>query len=409
MLEVIATGAELLDGRGADTNARLLARALRPIGLRIDRATVVGDGLADIAGALREALARADAVIVTGGLGPTVDDRTRDAAAKVFDAPLVEDEPTLTALTAWFKSFGREMKDNNRRQAQFPRGATIVPNPIGTAAGFLVEQGGRAALFAPGVPRELEKMANEQFAPYLRRFFKVSETIALVSLRTFGFTESGLDHRLARLDLGDVELAFTASIPEIMVTLTARDADPAVAAGRVAAARAKVDEVLGASTISDDGRTLEEVVAALLTDKKLTLALAESCTGGLIAGRCTNVPGSSDWFLEGAVTYANDAKVRRLGVPVKLIAAHGAVSAEVAEAMAVGIRQTAEADIGLGVTGVAGPGGGSPDKPVGTVHMALADANGVQHWRDALFGDRARVRTFAAEMALDRLRRHLLA
>jgi nicotinamide-nucleotide amidase len=408
-IEVIATGAELLDGRGADTNARLLARALRPVGARLTRATIVGDGIDDIAAALREALPRADAVIVTGGLGPTVDDRTRDAAALVFDAPLIEDEPTLTALQGWFRGFGREMKDNNRRQAQFPRGATIVPNPIGTAAGFVIDQGGRVVLFAPGVPRELELMAAEQFAPFLRQRFGVTETITVIVLRTFGFTESGLDHRLAQLDLGDVELAFTASIPEINVTLTARDADPAAAAARVAAARALIDPVLGLSTISDDGRTLEEVVADLMTARKLTLALAESCTGGLIAGRCTNVPGSSNWFLEGAVTYSNDAKVRRLGVPAELIAAHGAVSREVAEAMAAGIRRTAGADLGLGVTGVAGPGGGTPAKPVGTVHMALAHAGGVEHWLDKSWGDRARVRMFAAEQALDRLRRHLLA
>jgi nicotinamide-nucleotide amidase len=408
-LELILTGAELLDGRNSDTNTRLLAKALQGIGVPIARAVIVGDGHDDIAAALREALGRADAVLVTGGLGPTVDDRTRDAAAQAFGLPLVEDEPTLVWLRELFARFDRPLLDNNRRQAQFPQGARILANPIGTAAGFAVERDGRLAVFAPGVPRELELMAAEQILPLLRERFGRQQGIATVSLRTFGFTEGGLDKRLAGVDLGEVVLAFTAGLPEIVVTLTAVSADEAEAQARLAAARAKVEPILGESIISDDGRTLEEVVAELLTATGSTLSVAESCTGGLVAARCTNVPGSSDWFIEGAVTYSDRAKVRQLGVPEAILAAHGAVSRETAEAMALGMRERAGTTFAIGVTGIAGPSGGTLEKPVGTVHMAIAGPQGVQHWRDRYPGDRHRVRTLAAEQALDRLRRHLRA
>ncbi|NLH48186.1 MAG: competence/damage-inducible protein A [Myxococcales bacterium] len=406
-LELILTGAELLDGRWSDTNTQLLALALKEIGLIFDRATVVGDGFDDIAAALREAWERADVVVVTGGLGPTVDDRTRDAAAAVFDVPLVEDAPTLALLVEFFKRFGRELSDNNRRQAQFPQGATILANPIGTAAGFAFAAGGRHALFAPGVPRELEMMAREQIVPYLKRHLPSHHAVASVSLRTFGWAEGALDKRLALIELGDVDLAFTAMTPEIMVTLTARDAEPEAAKAKLAAARALIEPAIGPAVITDDGRTLEEVVAGLLLAKNLTLATAESCTGGLIAARCTNVPGSSAWFREGAVTYSNEAKVRQLGVPAELIAAHGAVSREVAEAMAAGLRERSGADLAIAVTGIAGPSGGTLEKPVGLVHMALAGPSDVQAWRDVFSGDRRRVRLVAAEQALDRLRRVL--
>jgi nicotinamide-nucleotide amidase len=207
--------------------------------------------------------------------------------------------------------------------------------------------------------------------------------------------------------LGGVELAFTVQLPEIFVTLTARAGDQAQAQAKLAAGRAQVEPILGDAIVSDDGRTMEEVVAALMNERRLTLALAESCTGGLLAGRCTNVPGSSDWFKEGVVVYSNEAKTRLLGVPADLIASHGAVSREVAEAMAVGARERAQTDLALAVTGVAGPSGGTAEKPVGTVHMALAHAGGIAHWQDRLFGDRVRVRAWAAENGLDRLRRHL--
>lgn len=408
-LELILTGAELLDGRWSDTNTALLARALKEIGLTIDRATVVGDGLADIAAVLEESWRRADVVLCTGGLGPTVDDRTRDAAALVFGVPLVEDEPILTRLIDLFERYGWKWSDNNSRQAQFPQGATILANPIGTAAGFAFAADGHHALFAPGVPRELERMAREQIVPYLKSHLALNQAVATVSLRTFGWGESRLDKRLSSLDLGDVELAFTAILPEIMVTLTARAADLPAAKTKLAAARALVEPIIGPALIADDGRTLEEVVAALLIAKNLTLATAESCTGGLLAGRCTNVPGSSSWYREGAVTYSNEAKSRQLGVPAEVIVTHGAVSGEVAEAMALGMRERAGADLALAITGVAGPTGGTIDKPVGLVHMALASPDGVQAWRDVIPGDRWRVRMVTVEQALDRLRRFLLS
>lgn len=406
-LELILTGTELLDGRRADTHGQRLATLLRPIDLSIDRTTIVGDGQAEISDALRGALDRADLIICTGGLGPTVDDRTREAAAEVFGLPLIEDEPTLAHLRELFANFGRAMSDNNRRQAAFPEGATILLNPIGTAAGFAIEAAGKIAIFAPGPPHELEMMAREQVVPFLTAHLPPGDTIASVSLRTFGFTESGLDKRLRAVDLGEVELAFTATMPEIILTLTARHHDAEVARARLAAARSAVEGVVGDSVISDDGSELEAVVARLLAQRGQTFATAESCTGGMIAARCTGVSGSSTWFLQGAVTYSNEAKTQRLGVSAELIQSHGAVSREVAEAMAQGMRATSGADWAIGVTGIAGPTGGTIEKPVGTVHMALASTAGVEHWHDRFPGDRWRVRLLATENALDRLRRAL--
>ncbi|MDP8224808.1 MAG: competence/damage-inducible protein A [Candidatus Lernaella stagnicola] len=408
-LELVLTGGELLDGRRVDTHAQRLANILRPVGLSVGRATLVGDRQTDIEDALRGALQRVDIVLCTGGLGPTIDDRTRDAAAVVLDLPLVEDAPTVAWLQELFGRFGREMKSNNRRQAMFPQGARILPNQAGTAPGFAVEKSGKWAIFAPGPPAELELMAREQIVPLLEDVLPPRQAIATTSLRTFGFTESGLDKRLREIDFGDVELAYTASAPEIILTLTAAGADAQAAEAKVADARHLIQPIVADAVISDDGRTLEEVIGTELTRRGQTLAIAESCTGGLIAMRCTDVPGSSEWFLQGAVTYSNEAKIQRLDVAAALLEEHGAVSREVAEAMAAGMRQSSQSDWALAVTGIAGPTGGSAAKPVGTVFGALVGPAGAETWHDRFPGDRGRVRRFAAQRALDQLRRTLIS
>jgi len=407
-LELVVTGAELIDGRRADSHTQRLAARLRTLDLTVARATIVGDGQTEIAAALRDALARAELVICTGGLGPTTDDRTREAAAEVFGRPLIEDEAELRHLRELFAQFGREMTDNNRQQAMFPQGAEVLPNPMGTAPGFLIADGEQLAFFTPGPPRELEVMIEREILPRLARLPHTA-AVRAVTYRTFGEGESWLDKRLREVDWEGVDVAYTATMPEILLTLTATAAAPAEAESRLLAARAKLEALIGPSIISDDGRTLEEVVGALLTESGRTLAIAESCTGGMIAARCTDVPGSSAWFLEGAVVYDNAAKTRRLGLPEALLAEHGAVSEPVAVAMAEGMRRTAGVDFALAVTGIAGPTGGTPDKPVGTVYLALAAAEGTQVWLNKFPGDRRRVRQLTAENALNRLRRRLLS
>jgi len=408
-LELICTGSELIDGRRQDGNTMLLAQLLRGIGLQIERVTLTGDGQDDIASALRETLDRADIVICTGGLGPTVDDRTRDAAAEVFAAPLIENEAEVELLRQKFAFFGRTMKDNNRRQAHFPEGAQILPNPIGTAPGFVCEKDDHIAIFAPGVPKELAMMAEQHMLPLLQTKMPKRVFVETVTLKTYGHTESGVDKRLREVDLGDIDLAFTATFPEIHLTLTAVDDNDENAQQRVAYARKQIETSLGEAIFTDDERTMQQVVADLLLQSKLTLATAESCTGGLLGKRLTDVPGSSQWFIEGVITYSNEAKMRRLGVVQEMLDEHGAVSQEVAEAMATGMRKSAGSDLALSITGIAGPSGDSKEKPVGTVHMALAYPDGVEHWHNVFPGDRERVRTFAAQTALDRLRRFLLS
>jgi len=408
-LELICTGSELIDGRRIDTTTKLLANLFREEGLNVFRVTLVGDRDADIAKALRSSLSQAEIVIVSGGLGPTVDDRTRYAAAEVFRRELVEDADALRELEEKFALFNRPMMDNNRRQCLVPTGARILANPIGTANGFALEEGGKWTIFAPGVPRELELMAREQIIPLIHEQFALKGQVSRVTLKTFGKTESAVDKLLADVELGDVELAFTASFPEIHLTLTAIGASKTIAERKRNKVRALIRRRLEEAIFTEDEREMEEVVGELLNKHGLKVATAESCTGGMVAARLTNVPGSSNYFIEGAVTYRNEAKLSRLGVSEELLAQYGAVSEQVAQAMAVGMRESSGADLAISVTGIAGPEGGTPEKPVGTVFMALASPQGVRTWHDTFrFGDRWRVRTLSAATALNRLRKFLL-
>lgn len=408
-LELICTGGELIDGRLADTNTQLLARILQKAGLMFEQVTLVGDRIQDIEQALRQALERSEVVIVSGGLGPTIDDITRDAAATVFDAPLVEDQEVVAFLEKLFSRFGRQMTENNRRQAQFPRGAKVLPNPMGTAAGFVCEKEEKSAVFLPGVPRELELMAQQHVVPYLTSKAGAGHSVASVTLKTFGQTESGLDKLLRNVDLGGVELAYAATFPEIHLTLISETPTQTEAAEQLDRARRLIEQEVGEFVFTDDERTMEEIVADMLGKRKLTLATAESCTGGMIAARLTNVPGSSAWFSESMVTYSNEAKTKRLGVDENLLQEHGAVSEQAAVAMAEGMRREAGTDLALAVTGIAGPSGGSKEKPVGTVYMALAGPAGTRIWHNHFPGDRNRVRVLTAQTGLNRIRRLLMS
>jgi nicotinamide-nucleotide amidase len=410
---LLAIGDEIVAGLTTDTNSGFLAEQLRSVGVEPVAGFAAPDDEAAIVRAFERALAEADVAVSTGGLGPTADDLTTAAVARLAGRSLRLDEPSLAIIEERFRGRGIPMPENNRKQALFPEGSTVVPNPLGTAPGFIVPVGRGGAIrhvvCLPGVPREMRRMAVETVLPWLeglnpgRRF--VSRTFS-----TFGLAESRLDELLAGVvEPGEARLAFRAAFPRIQARLTVSGKPDEDLEGRLDALEARVRERLGAHlyAIGDEG--MEETVGRLLQERGLTLAVAESCTGGLIGDRITDVPGSSGYFLLGVVSYSDEAKERMLGVRPETLRGHGAVSTETAEEMAAGVRQISGASLGLATTGIAGPGGGTPDKPVGTVCVALSWEGGAWSRRYQL-GERSRdwVKGMTAQVALDRVRRWLL-
>jgi nicotinamide-nucleotide amidase len=409
--EIVAVGTELLLGQIVNTNAAWIAQRLADVGWDCLRHTTVGDNQQRIVEAIREALDRADAVIVTGGLGPTQDDITREALAEVAGVPLVR----RPELEAWLRErFARmgiaRMAEINLRQADVPEGARYIDNPRGSAPGLIVEVGGKPVYAVPGVPREMEGMLERVVLADLAA--RAGEGRAIVSrvLRTAGVGESRLAERLTPLweaaGAGKVTLAYLASAGEVRVRLTAVGATREEALAEIAPLEAKVREELGEVVYGVDDERLEEVVGRLLRERDGTVATAESLTGGLLGGRVTAVAGASDCYLGGMVAYATEAKAALLGVDEGLLAAEGPVSEPVAAAMAEGARRAFGADLGLATTGVAGPteqGG----RPVGTLCLAVADAAGAATATQRAPGDRAQVRAWAVTVALDLLRRRL--
>jgi len=409
--EIVGVGTELLLGQIVNTNAAWIGQRLADVGWDCLRHTVVGDNEARIGGVLREALDRADAVIVTGGLGPTQDDVTREAVAAVAGVPLVR-RPELEAwLRDRFAAMGiRRMAEMNLRQADVPEGARYVDNPRGTAPGLIVEVGGKPVYAVPGVPREMEGMLERVVLPDLAA--RAGEGRAIVSrvLRTVGVGESRLAERLTPLweaaGTGQVTLAYLASPGEVRVRLTAVGASREEALSEIAPLEAKVRQELGDIVYGLDEETLEEAAGRLLREQGRRLATAESLTGGLLGGRVTVVAGASDYYLGGVVAYASEAKATLLGVDRGLLEGDGPVSEPVAAAMAEGARRVFGADLGLAATGVAGPAeqGG---RPVGTLCLGVADAGGTATATLRVPGDRAQVRAWSATVALDLLRRRL--
>lgn len=407
-IEIINTGTELLLGNTLNTHGAWFGRELFNLGLRISRQTTVPDGDA-IREILAEATGRADAVIVTGGLGPTSDDLTREITAEVLGLELMMDEAVLQGLGEFFMLRGRSMVDANRKQAQCPVGADILPNPNGTAPGIYVPPriNGRsncAVFLLPGPPREMYPMFHGEVVPRLRALAGVETFREALVLKFTGIGESdfhqGIDARLA--EVPGLEYGYCAHIGEVDLRLIG---DPeAMESGREIAL-----ESFQAFLISDDGSSMERTVVSLLKAQGMHLATAESCTGGLIANRITNVPGASEVFTHGFVTYANEAKTDLLGVPAQDITAHGAVSDTVAMQMAEGALRVSGADIAVSVTGIAGPGGGTEEKPVGTAWIAVARRGGVT---EALrvFHPRGRrdFKLAVSQAALDALRKRLL-
>ncbi|TNF30805.1 MAG: CinA family nicotinamide mononucleotide deamidase-related protein [Deltaproteobacteria bacterium] len=409
-VEIVAIGNELLNGDLADTNTARLAGWLRRQGLAVRRGQTVPDTHDAIVEAFARAAGAADLVLVTGGLGPTSDDITMEAAARFLAVPLDEDSATLERLKARFAARGYPFTPNNARQALAPRGAAVLDNPVGTAPCVRLEApGGATFFFFPGVPRELEHLIGLHLAPWVEAHADVRPYRSIL-LKTFGNTESSVASKLADLPHDPrVHLAYRAHFPEIRVSFHADEPDAAVASALLAERRDAAHAALGELVFAEDEATgFVDAVAAQLLARGETLATAESCTGGLVAGMCTGVSGSSAWFLEGAVTYSNAAKTRLLGVSEALLAEHGAVSEAVAEAMALGQRERSGATWAVAVTGIAGPTGGTPDKPVGTVYFALAGPDGVRHLRRRFPFERERNRVVSAWTALDLVRRATL-
>jgi len=370
-IEILNTGTELLLGTTLNTHGKWFGEQLFKLGLRIQRLTTVPDGDA-ITEALRECVGRADAVIVTGGLGPTSDDLTREATAAVVGADLIEDEAALRSLEAFFAVRHKVMAEVNRKQAQVLVGADVLPNPNGTAPGMYVpprmNRAANCAVFLlPGPPRELYPMFRDEVAPRLIALAGLAKPPGLLELRMAGVGESELQQKVGAplAEIAGLEVGYCARIGEVDLRLIGDDT--AVAAGREIALSMFPEQIF-----SDDGSSLEATVVRRMTALGLKLAAAESCTGGLIANRITDVPGSSAVFTHGFVTYANEAKRDLLGVPQAMLDEHGAVSEPVVRAMAEGALKASDADVAVAVTGIAGPGGGTEDKPVGTVWLAWA-------------------------------------
>jgi nicotinamide-nucleotide amidase len=411
--EIIAVGSELLGSSRLDTNSLFLAECLASLGIDLRAKAVVGDDRKMLAHLFEQALSRADLVILTGGLGPTDDDVTRDVVAEALGLELTEDPEIVAAIARRFARRNMRMPENNRRQARVPRGALVLDNPNGTAPGLFIPHGSRAVVLLPGPPRELQPMMRGlcQGALAARAGRERAYT---TSAFVTGRSESHIEERIQPIysqwyeASPPIQTTILAAPGQIEIHLTLRSDDAEAARARLAEARTSVVDALGDAVFSTDGRLLEEIVGDLLKARGLTIAAAESCTGGLLLSRLTDVPGSSAYVIGGVVTYSNDLKTTLIDVPAEMISTHGAVSEPVAMAMAKGARARAGADIGVGITGIAGPDGGTPQKPVGTVAIAVAGPDRAATARTFLFpGGRAMVKFQATQAALDMVRRVL--
>jgi nicotinamide-nucleotide amidase len=406
--EIIAVGSELLTPERIDTNSLFLTERLNALGIEVVYKCVVGDDRARLSEAVRLAAARSEVVILSGGLGPTEDDVTRDAVAAALGRGLTFRQEIADGIEARFRRGGRKMAEINRRQAYVIDGAEILPNPNGTAPGLWIEFDGRAVALLPGPPPELKPMFDNQCRGRLERMVPPLK-IRTRFYRVAGMPESDLDQLISPVYTRYTNPVTTilAAPGDIQIHLRARCAEQAEAEALLAEVGGKIEELLGDRIYSLAGEPLEQVVGDLLRARGATLAVAESCTGGMLAERLTSVPGSSDYFLGGFLVYTDAMKTALLGVGADLLAAHSAVSAEAAEAMASGARARTGADWALSVTGVAGPAGGSERTPVGTVYLGLAGSEGALSLKARFLGDRGRVRALAAQAALDLLRRKL--
>lgn len=405
--EIISVGTELLMGNIVNTNAQYISQRLADLGIDCYIQTTVGDNHDRLVEAVHNALRRADIVILTGGLGPTADDLTKETVADAFGKKLVLDEASLEYIKHRFAKMGHIMTPNNIKQAYFPEGCIILPNPNGTAPGCIVESDAKTAILMPGPPKEMEPMFEQSVLPYLEK--RSGFMLKSKMLRIFGKGESSVEYELRDImaEQTNPTIAPYALNGEMKLRITARcraddDAD-AIMQPMIEQVRKRIGEYI----YSYDGLELHEEIARLFSVNKMTLAVAESCTGGMLSSKLVSVAGSSNWFREGAVTYSNEAKIKRLGVNEETLAAHGAVSAETAAEMAEGIRLSSGADVGISTTGFAGPDGGTADNPVGTVYIGVSTKENCFTKRLQISGKRERVRSMACLHALDILRRNI--
>ncbi len=407
--EVLSVGTELLLGQIVDTNAAYIARILSDLGITLYRRSTVGDNMERLLAALKLAFTESDIVITIGGLGPTMDDITRDGLALALGDTLILDPIYAVKLTEFFEKRGYKMTDSNLRQAMVPTNGRAISNPNGTAPGLLFEKDGKIGIALPGPPNEFIPMADNEVAPYLREKTGNVGTIRSLVLRVAGVGESLVEERIKSL-MNDANptVAPYAKVGEVHLRVTAK-ANTAAEADVMIAERANlVREILQEAIYGENEEPLEGAVVKLLASKKLTLSTAESCTGGLVAQRVTDISGSSKVFAGGVVAYSNQVKTDLVGVPAELIERVGAVSPEVAQSLAEGARKRFNTDYGIGITGVAGPDGGTPEKPVGLVYIAVAYEGGSLSEEGRFIGSRSIVRHRASQTALNMLRLHAL-
>jgi nicotinamide-nucleotide amidase len=407
--EIITIGDELLIGQVINTNQAYIAEKLNEIGVDVARMTTIGDGTPAILGAFAEAWQRYNVVIVTGGLGPTHDDITKKAVCEFFNTDLVTNEEVRQRIQSLLQRRNIGWTAAHEEQTRVPRKAKLVPNPVGTAAGMLFEENGKYFIVLPGVPYEMKEMVDRSMIPFLSS--KVTgSVIRHLTLRTSGIAESMLAKQLGDIDelLQGAKLAFLPSATGVRLRITVLGHDLLSVDHKVSEVEQRVRAKVQKYIYGTGEEELEEALGRILTERRLTIAVAESCTGGLVADKITNVSGSSKYFERGVITYSNQSKVELLGVPEGLIKAQGAVSKEVAEAMAAGIRRVARADIGLSTTGIAGPTGGTPEKPVGLVWIGYADKDTTLALKFHFGDNRARTKERAAQAALELVRRRVL-
>jgi nicotinamide-nucleotide amidase len=402
--ELINTGSELLLGFTVNSHLGYIARRLASIGLRLDRQVTVADNHADMRAAVAEALPRCDVLIITGGLGPTSDDCTRDVVAELLGRKLVRDETVAAHIAERIRKRKVRLPESIYVQALVPVGAQVLPNHNGTAPGLALDHEGKLVLLLPGPPRELKPMFEDYVLPVLKKHFGAQARFDCRTFKVVGLAESVVEAKVAPAlaELKDIELGYSAKMGEVEVRIIANLKSTADEAER------RIRTTLADNIYGTDDDRLEEVVVKMLAAARKTIAVAESCTGGMIANRITNVSGASEVFIDGCITYSNESKVRRLGVREETLKAHGAVSEEVAREMTEGIRTRSGTNFGISTTGVAGPTGGTPEKPVGLVYIGFATPEHTEVQRHVLSFDRETFKFFVSQYALDAVRRELL-
>jgi nicotinamide-nucleotide amidase len=409
---ILSTGDEITTGKIVDTNANYLSDKLVEAGIDLVAVLTVGDVAERIVWAWQQAIQHADVIISTGGIGPTADDLTTELVAKVAGVDLFFSEEIAEKIRRVFASLNRPMPENNLKQARFPVGSVIIANHLGTAPGYRLDldtpHGRKHLIILPGVPREMKPMMEETVLPWLREMRSTGDVFLTRTFQTFGISESGLDELVAgTVSEEEGRLAFRASFPQISMRVTVR--------GKANDVEAKLEELsnrirarIGTFVYGEGDVTMEEVVGKLLKERGKTLSFAEAVSGGLVTHRLTNVPGSSAYFQGTVIAYADAAKVNLLGVKLETLRQHGAVSEETVREMAAGVRERMGTDIGVAITGIAGPGGGAPDKPVGTACLALAADGLLVSRRYQLWGNREWIKTLVSQLGLDWVRRALL-